>query len=169
MWSLHRLSFNIHNTVEFIKSSFSSKVNVVSIDCHIKWNNNDHICVILDVDGSCLGFVVRADFGGIFRNSADFFLSAFSNHITGYFDILLVELAIYNGLIMAKYLGIGGFVCYSYFLLCPLVNYHVYAVLIQDIIDLVSRSNVSITHTLREGTNVWIFWPSLETPRILVS
>jgi len=103
------------------------------------------------MDRSCLGSAVRVDFRGIFRNSAGFFLSAFLGHITWYSDILLVELlAIYNGLIMAKKkMGIGCFVCYSYFLLCinlingPLMNYRVYAYLIQDIIDLICNTPFS--------------------------
>jgi hypothetical protein len=33
------------------------------------------------------------------------------------------------------------------------MNYHVYAVLIQDIKKLLSQSNTTICHTLREGNN----------------
>ncbi|GAU12290.1 hypothetical protein TSUD_141980 [Trifolium subterraneum] len=65
--------------------------------------------------------------------------------------------AIYQGLTLAKDLAIDELICYSDSLLCinlikgPIVNYHVYVVLIQDIKEFISQSNVTLCHTFREG------------------
>jgi len=157
-WSLHHLTCNIKNSIEVIKASFSSTSFVVTVDRYIKWNDNNASCVILNVDGSCHGIPVRTSFGGILRNYAGLFLSGFSGYIQDSDDIMLAELsAIYHGLIMAKNLGYAKLVCYSDSLVCinlingPVENYHVYAVLIQDIKDLLLHSIVTVCHTLREG------------------
>jgi ribonuclease HI len=109
------------------------------------------------VDGSCHDSPIRSGFGGILRNNAGFFLSAFSGFIPGSDDIIHAELsAIYHGLIIAKNLGFAELVCYSDSLVCiNLIDgrqekYHVHAVLIQDINNLLHQSNVTICHTLRE-------------------
>ncbi|GAU41508.1 hypothetical protein TSUD_302460 [Trifolium subterraneum] len=157
-WSLNRLSFNIHSMVDIFTSSFSSNSDGTSVSRLIKWNNDNFSCVILNVDGSCLGSPVRAGYGGIIRNDSGFYLSGFSGFIRESSDILLAELyAIYQGLTLAKDLVIDELVCYSDSLLCinlikgPIVKYHVYAVLIQDIKELISQSNVTLCHTFREG------------------
>jgi len=76
-----------------------------------KWNNNNHSCVILNVDGSCFGSRMRADYGGILRNYAGFFLSGFSGYIQNSSDILYAELyAIYKDLLLAKEMSIIDFV-----------------------------------------------------------
>ncbi|PNY07026.1 ribonuclease H, partial [Trifolium pratense] len=113
--------------------------------------------IILNVDGSCLGSPVRVGFGGIIRNDSGYYLSGF---IQGSLDILHAELlAIYQGLTLAKNMAIDELVCYSDFLHCinlikgPNINYHVYAVLIQDIKELISQSNTTICHTFREENN----------------
>ncbi|GAU50506.1 hypothetical protein TSUD_409810 [Trifolium subterraneum] len=129
-----------------------------TVDRVVKWNNNNFSGVILNVDGSCLGSPVRSGFGGIFRNDSGFYLSGFSGFIQGSSDIMLAELyAIYHGLSLAKDMEINEFVCYSDSLHCinlitgPTLKYHVHAVLIQDIKELLSNINVSLCHTLREG------------------
>jgi ribonuclease HI len=64
--------------------------------------------------------------------------------------------AIYNGLLLAKDTSIDELVCYSDSLYRvnlikgPQVRYHIHAVLIQDINELLSQPNVSLYHTLRE-------------------
>jgi ribonuclease HI len=62
--------------------------------------------------------------------------------------------AIYRGLPLARDLTIEDLVCYSDSLLCfNLIKdliYHVYVVLIQDIKGLISQSDVTLCHTLKE-------------------
>jgi ribonuclease HI len=127
-------------------------------DRFVKWNQNNHVGVILNVDGSCLGSPARTGYGGILRNDAGFYLSGFSGYLHGSSDILYAELyAIYQGLSLAKEKGIVNLICYSDSLLCtniitgPTLKYHVYAVLIQDIKELLEQTQASISHTLREG------------------
>jgi len=127
-------------------------------DSHIKWNKNNHSCTILNTDGSCMGSPIRAGCGGVFRNSAGYYLSGFSGYIQGSSDILHAELyAIYHGLLLTNKLGILELVCYSDSLLCvnllkdPTTMFHVYAVLIQDVKDLMEQNNIIVCHTLREG------------------
>jgi len=110
------------------------------------------------MDGSCIGTPQRAGFGGIIGNPTWFFLWDFHGFITNSDDILFDELsAIYHGLLMARDMDIIDFVCYSNSLLCTnLINgrsskFHICVTLIQDIKDLLSQSNISIIHTLREG------------------
>ena len=65
----------------------------------------------------------------------------------------------YQGLTLAKDLAIDELVYYLNSLLCinlikdPVVKYHVYVVLIQDIKKLITQSNVIPCHTLREGNH----------------
>ncbi|XP_024630825.2 uncharacterized protein [Medicago truncatula] len=101
---------------------------------------------------------IRAGFGGLVRNSAGFYLSGFSGFVLTSTDILFAELtAIHRGLLLAVELGIEELVCYSDSLLSISLitghasNLHVYAVLIQDIKDLLSSRSFTIHHCLREG------------------
>ncbi|KAK2392428.1 hypothetical protein QL285_065789 [Trifolium repens] len=144
--------------VETLRSCFSPVPNDRLVDRYIKWNNNNYSCVILNVDGSCLGSPVRAGFGGIIRNTFGHYLTGFSGFIPKTSDILFVELfAIYKGLLLARDMGIDELVCYSdslhfvNLIKGPQVKFHVNAVLIQDIKELLSQTNVSLHHTLREG------------------
>jgi ribonuclease HI len=92
---------------------------VVPVDRLVKWNNDNHTCAILNVDGSCHGSPIRSGFEEILRNNVGFFLSAFSGFIPGSYDIILAELsAIYHGLIIAKDLGFVELVCYLDSLVC---------------------------------------------------
>ncbi|GAU11996.1 hypothetical protein TSUD_196200 [Trifolium subterraneum] len=118
-----------------ITSCFSSHSTTTLEEIHVKWNNNNFPGVILNVDGSYL-------------------------ESPGSSDILLTELfAIYKGLTLAKNMVIDELVYYSDSLHCinlikgPSIKYHVYAVLIQDIKELMSQSNITLCHTLREGNN----------------
>jgi ribonuclease HI len=167
-WSTAKLSFNIQGMVDTLKACYPSISNTTDEDQFIKWNNNNHSCVILNVDGSCLGSPIRAGYGGILRNDAGFFLSGFSGYIQNSSDILYVELyAIYKGLLLAKEMGNADFVCYFDSLHCinilndPPTRFHAYAVLIQDIKELLEQGNVMVNHTLREGNQCAVFLSSL--------
>ncbi|XP_024640718.1 uncharacterized protein [Medicago truncatula] len=136
------------------------KRNVIPSDSTrmVKWNQGNHQCLILNVDGSCLGTPIRAGFGGIFRNNVGAYLSGYSGFIPESTDVLLAELtALHQGLLMAAAMGIEELSCYSNSLLSinlitgTASNYHAYAVLIQDIKDLLSAQNYSVHHCLREG------------------
>jgi len=58
---------------------------------------------------------------------------------------------------MPKNFGYVDLVCYFDSLVCinfingPIERYHVYVVLIQDIKDFLLQSNITVSHTLREG------------------
>jgi len=113
---------------------------------------------ILNVDGSCLGTPIRAGFGGVIRNNHGFYLSGFTRRISNSNDILLAELtAIHRGLRLAFDMGLDDLVCYLDSLLSinlitvDTPSYHIYAVLLQDIKDLLGIRNFTLHHTLREG------------------
>lgn len=140
----------------------------MSDDTFIKWNNENHSGIILNIDGSCLGTPLRASFGGVIRNDAGFYLSSFSGYISDSSDISYDELySIYQGLILARNLNIDDLVCYSdslhhiNLLKSPTLSLHVYAVLIQDVKDLLEHNNVTIYHTLREGNQCTDFMTKL--------
>jgi ribonuclease HI len=156
--SLNLLSSYVQNSVVDIISSFSPSTPAVSIEKHIRWNNNNFDCAILNVDGSCFDNPIRAGFGGLIRNSAGSFLAGFSGFLPSTSDILQAELtAIFHGLSMAKEMEIVELVCYSDSLLSINLivgntpRFHVYAVLIQEIKVLLSQANYALYHTLREG------------------
>lgn len=96
--SLFRLNSNIFSSAESITLSFQHERSASCTNCLIKSNNNNHICSILNVDGSCNGVPIRASFGGVLRNSADMYLTGFSGFIPHSNDILQAELtAIHRG------------------------------------------------------------------------
>ncbi|XP_024630761.2 uncharacterized protein [Medicago truncatula] len=156
-WSLHWLNYHIQNTAETIVTSLHS-VSVPQSEIMVHWNNLDSNCIVLNVDGSCLGEPIRAGFGGVIPNSAGFYISEFSGFIASTTGILFAELtAIHRGLLLAVKLGIEDMLCYSDSMLSIKLliehasNYHAYAVLIQDIKDILSTTNFSIHHCFREG------------------
>jgi len=160
---------NINSMVNTINICFPSNSSDASFKRLIKWNNNNFTSVILNADFSCLGSPIRAGYGGILWNSARFYLSGFSGYIRNSSDILHAELyAIYHGLLLAKDLEINDIVCYSNSM--HYVNlikshsrkFHVYAVLIQDIKDLLELTNVTVCHTLRKGNQCADFMAKLE-------
>ena len=99
------------------------------------------------MDGSSHGTPVRNGFGGVLHNDTGLFLAGFSGFIPGSNELS----AIYHRLIMAKNL--------SYAELCiNLINglierYHSYAVLIQEIKQMLHQTNATVSHTLREGNH----------------
>ncbi|KEH38547.1 hypothetical protein MTR_2g073220 [Medicago truncatula] len=95
IWPWHHLAANIYNLVEAIKSSFLTLVIAAPADRLVKWNNNNHTCVILNVDGSYYGCPIRSWFGGILRNNYDFFLTAFSGFILVSDDICLLNFQLF--------------------------------------------------------------------------
>ncbi|XP_024634474.2 uncharacterized protein [Medicago truncatula] len=134
----------------------------------VRWNNSNFSGVVLNVDGSCLGAPIRAGYRGILRNSVGFFLQGFSGFIEATTDILFAELtAIHKGLLMAAENGIEEMICYTDSLLSVklLTNsssrFHAYAVLIQDIQDLLLSTNFSIQHCHREGNQCADFMAKL--------
>jgi len=156
-WTLPRLSFLIHDTAESMDGSFQ-RTTKTQQNRMVRWNNENFSCHVLNVDGSCLGVPIRAGFGGVIRNPAGFYLSGFSGFISISTDILFAELtAIYRGFLLATEMGLQELVCYTDSLLSISLitghasNFHVYAVLIQDIKDLLSSTNFTIHHCLREG------------------
>jgi len=155
--SIQRVSTNITNATESIMHAFPS-LQSGHLERYIRWNNNNFDCNILNVDGSCLGTPTRAGFGGLIRNSAGYYFTGFSGFIPSSSDILQAELsAIYFGLSIAINLGFAPLACYSDSIHAitsikePCSKFHVYAVLIHEIQELLSHANVSLHHTLREG------------------
>ena len=162
-WSLTRLCNNIHNSTDAIQSSFQGDRSAAPpLDRLIKWNCNNHQGSILNVDGSYLGSPTRAGFGGVFCNSAGFYLSGFLGFIPNSTDILLAELTtIYHGLSKAIEMGVDDLICYSDSLLSinlifvNTLRFHIYVVLIQDIKDMLySRNYVLPPSYLQRGKPV---------------
>ena len=156
IWTLSRLSYNIHNMVDSLNLCFKTNSQIDQVK-FIGWNNDNYSCVILNVDGSCMGTPAWSGFGGIIRNSAGYYLFGFSGCINVSSDIMYAEFyAIYQGLILAKSLNVIELVCCNDSLHCidlpkgPPMRYRVYDVLIQDIKDLIGQNNVIVCHILLE-------------------
>jgi ribonuclease HI len=166
-WSPIRIKFHIQNTVATIHSALRAET-VAKPDRLVRWNSSNFNGMVLNVDGSCLGTPIRTGFGGIIRNSAGFFIKGFSGHLASSSDILFAELtAIHRGFLLAIDSGIEEMICYSdsmlsiHLLTKHAPTYHAYAVLIQDIKDLLSTRNFSIQHCLREGNQCADFFAKL--------
>jgi len=165
--TVHRVAASIWNSSEDIKLSFPSSSDV-QLDRYIRWNNNNFDGNILNVDGSCIGTPSRAGFGGLIRNNSGYYIAGFSGYRPTSSDILQAELtAIYQGLTMAKDMGIDDLTCYSDSLLAINTikeapsNYHVYVVLIHEIKVLLFQTNVSLHHTLCEANQCAYFLAKL--------
>lgn len=50
-----RLSFNIIGMVDTLKTCYPCNTNSTEEDKFVKWNNNNHSCLILNVGRSCRG------------------------------------------------------------------------------------------------------------------
>jgi ribonuclease HI len=167
-WSLHYVVSNIHNMADTITSAFHTETSPMPIGRVVKWNCSNFTGNILNVDGSCNGTPIRTGFGGIFRNEGGLFLAAYSGRIPHTKDILLAELtAIYHGLKMAIEIGLDNLKCYSDSLTSVkliqehMPRFHIYAVLVQNIKDLLVANNFSVHHTLREGNQAADFMANL--------
>ena len=157
--TLPMLKSQINSSIEDMKFCFFQSASATASDRYIRWNNNNFNCVILNVDGSCIGSPIRAGFGGLIRNSVGLFMSGYSGFIPSSSDILQAELtAIYHGISISFDMGITDMVIYSdslrYIKLITDNNsqFHLHVVLIQDIRDMLFQGNYSVHHTLREGT-----------------
>ncbi|XP_024634865.1 uncharacterized protein [Medicago truncatula] len=165
---LNRLTWNIMTSVNEVKLCFHQQHPVAESVRHIRWNNNNFDCAILNVDGSCIGSPTRTSFGGLFRNNAGFYLLGFSGSLPSSADILEAKLsAIFHGLTLALDNGIEELVCYSNSLLSINLitgnspKFHVHAVLIQDIKDKLSQLNCSLHHTLHEWNHCAYYFAKL--------
>jgi hypothetical protein len=94
----------------------------------------------------------------IIRNIFGHCFAGFSGFIQGSYDILFAGLyTIYKACLLARDMNIDELVCYSDSLHCvnlikgPQIRYHIRVILIQNINELLSQTNVSLYHTLREG------------------
>jgi ribonuclease HI len=155
---LIRLISQIHSAADDIKSCFYKLNTIAPSVRHIRWNNSNFDCAILNVDGSCIGSPSRTGFGGLIRNSAGFYLMGFSGSLPSSSDILEAELtAILHGLTIAKDMEFVELICYSDSLLSINLitgnpsKFHVHAVLIQEIKDKLAQLSCLLHHTLREG------------------
>jgi len=117
IWSLFRIVTNIYNSADTITSAFENDEAATTVDRFVKWNCDNHMGTILNVDGSCNGIPIRFLRYGIPSD-----------------DVLLAELMpIYHGLRMAIDMGIDDLTCYSDSLLSinlikgDTPHYHIYA------------------------------------------
>ena len=156
--SLTRLHSNIYNSADIIEKSFQPSNSPSNSDRLVRRNSSNHSCHILNVDGSCLDTPIRASFGGLISNNTGFFLSGFFGFLQDSMCILLAELTtIHKGLRLASDMGLEDLVCYSDSLLSvnlisvQVSKFNAYAVLVQDIKDILATRNYTIRHTLREG------------------
>jgi len=159
-WPLFRICNNILSSADAISSAFQNDDRSASSDRYVKWNSRDHQAPVLNVDGSCIGTPKRTGYSGVLRNSVGYYISGFSGFIPNTTDILLAELtAIHQGLILVIDMDMNDLVCYSDSLqainlvMNEIPRYHTYAVLIQNIKDLLASQNISLHHTLREGNH----------------
>lgn len=112
--SVTRLCCNIFDLAESISTSLRNTASTPAPARFIRWNNNNHMCTILNVDGSCNGDPIRTGFGGILRNNTCNYISGFPGFINNSQDILFVELTtLHQGLILTISLNCGDLACYS--------------------------------------------------------
>jgi len=156
--SITQLCSNVFSMAESIKSSTIISAPVLHPDRYTHRNNDNHHCTILNVDDSCNMDTNRTGFGGVFRTPTGSFISGFSGRIHHSQDIMYAELmALYQGLLLAISMNQVVLACYTDSLITVnLINevsnhYHVYAVLIQNIKDIIISRNYSLHHSLREG------------------
>jgi ribonuclease HI len=167
-WSVYHLSIIINSTTEVIRRCLHNNASTSSPARLVRWNNDDHVYSILNVNGRCIGDPIRTDFGGVIRNHSGSNLSGFLGFINSPNDILFEELTtLYQGLKKAIILNFEDLVCYSDSLL--VVNLiigdtsqcHAYALIIQDIKDILFSRNYSLHLTLREGNQCADFMAKL--------
>jgi ribonuclease HI len=129
-----------------------------AIPRQVTWSRPKEGTICLNVDGSLLGSVNTAGFGGLIRNNTEAFLGGFYGAASQP-NILYAEImAVLHGLDLCWNKGYKKVVCYSDSLMAVnLINngvfpFHSFANEINKIRQLRSRAwNVLIEHTLGEG------------------
>jgi len=58
------------------------------MDRHIRWNNNNFVYNILNVNGRCICTPALTGFGGLIRNNVGYYLTGFSGFLLTSTDIL---------------------------------------------------------------------------------
>ncbi|RHN59251.1 putative ribonuclease H-like domain-containing protein [Medicago truncatula] len=112
--SVYRLNFIINSTADLINRCLQSDTSSPPQARLVRWNNEDHACSILNVDGSCIGDPIRTGFGGVIRNFSGSYVIGFTGFIDSPNDILFAELtALHHGLTMAASLDFAVLACYS--------------------------------------------------------
>jgi len=136
----YHLAMEARNLFATLIPCFSSSPTPLIADKWVRWNSSNQSCIILNVDGSCLGNPIRARFGGLLRHQTRHWITGFSSYIAGTSDILLAELhAIRRGLLLAKEMNFQEVFCCTDYLHCVQIlkeitpRFHKYATLIQDI------------------------------------
>jgi len=159
--SMTCLYCKIFGLTETISTSLRNSTSAPTPARFIRWNSNNHMCSILNVDGSCNDDPICSSFGGVLRNSTSNYLSGFSGFINNSQDILFVELTtLHQGLILAISLNCGNLACYSDSLLAvnlirdDLPRYHVYDVLVNNIKDILNSRNFFFSILSEEVINV---------------
>jgi len=113
-WSVYRLDNIINSMTDFISHCLQNDTSFSPPTRLVRWNNDNHVCSILNVDGSCNGVPVRTGFGGVIRNYSGNFVYGFSGFINNPNDILFAELTtLFEGLKIVVSLNIEELVCYS--------------------------------------------------------
>jgi len=106
-WSITRICINIQNSTDIIEKSFQPDNGIAHSNRMVRWNNSNHQCHVLNVDGSCLGTPIWAGFGGLIRKSVGFFLLGFFGYLPNTNCILLAELTtMLKGLQLAFDMGL---------------------------------------------------------------
>jgi hypothetical protein len=89
--SVTRLCCNIFSYAESISTSLRNPSSAHAPARLIRWNSNNHMCTILNVDGSFNGDPIRTGFGGVIRNNSGNYISGFSGFINNSQDIMFAE------------------------------------------------------------------------------
>jgi len=79
--TLQRLASQINALAEDIKICYHQPRHVQVSDRHVRWNNSNLSCAILNIDGSCIGSPTQAGFGGLIRNGGGLYQTGFSGFI----------------------------------------------------------------------------------------
>jgi ribonuclease HI len=148
----------VNKLAALIVSCFPARVVTDTRRRWISWHPCKTDCVVLNVDGSCLGDPGRAGFGGLFRYGDGEWISGFSGYL-GIANNTFAELmALYHGLKIAREAGNNRLFCYSDsktvldLLSTDMNSFHCYAATIANIQDLLKLEwDVSVRHSLREG------------------
>ncbi|XP_045810247.1 uncharacterized protein LOC123904656 [Trifolium pratense] len=131
---LFRVVAEVHKLATLIASCFPPRIHIDTPPRWTTWHSCRTSCMVLNVDGSCLGAPGRAGFGGLIRRGSGDWIVGFSGFL-GVADNTYAELMIVLDLVTKGY-----------------SNFHCYDAVIANIQDLLKLDwEVSLLHTLREG------------------